>query len=371
MRPLTVGIVGGSLAGLFAAVMLQRDGHKVTIHERSARGLGGRGAGLVPQIDLFTILRRMDLEELAKVGVLAKERIYLDRDGEIVQAVRSPQLQISWDYLYSTVTSQFSANQYLLGRKVEGVIDNEHNAGLQFADGVRETFDLVIGADGIGSVVRKSLHSEAYRNDYAGYVAWRFLIPETAIPHESRILVDRFTFFIVPGNQVLGYLVPGEKGEMQPGARRYNCVWYRRVHEADLSTTFTDLEGRVGAFSLPRGGLSIDRRTELRNDASRLLPLAFSKLIRTEEKPWMQGIYDYVPPSMIGKSTVLMGDAAFVARPHTAMGVSKAASEAMALVKALEDQDNLQTALRLYNNERMPIGRQIVALGQRLGAAAL
>jgi len=57
MKQLRIRIVGGSLAGLFAGIMLQQAGHDVRIYERSKNGLAGRGAGLVGQSDLLLILR--------------------------------------------------------------------------------------------------------------------------------------------------------------------------------------------------------------------------------------------------------------------------------------------------------------------------
>jgi 2-polyprenyl-6-methoxyphenol hydroxylase-like FAD-dependent oxidoreductase len=71
---------------------------------------------------------------------------------------------------------------------------------------------------------------------------------------------------------------------------------------------------------------------------------------------------------MVRGRVALLGDAAFVARPHTAMGVSKAAGDALALRAALLAEPELQTALARYEAQRMPVGREIVAYGKRLGA---
>lgn len=74
---------------------------------------------------------------------------------------------------------------------------------------------------------------------------------------------------------------------------------------------------------------------------------------------------------MIGRSVVLIGDAAFVARPHTAMGVSKAAGDVMALSNCLALEADLPTALQRFEAERIVIGRKIVAYGRQLGASAI
>lgn len=190
--------------------------------------------------------------------------------------------------------------------------------------------DLVIGADGLGSVVRAAVNPGDTQNRYSGYVAWRGLIPETRLPTAANLLLDRFAFHVRPGVHALGYLVPCSKGEMDIGNRRYNWVWYRKVPASELAHTFTDLDGRTHAFSLPRGGLSSDRLEALRVDALQMLPPQFAQWSRRSQAP-IRGIFDYESPRMTGRSVVLIGDAAFVARPHTAMGVSKAAGDVMAL----------------------------------------
>ena len=123
MKRLRIRIVGGSLAGLFAGILLQRDGHDVKIYERSPSGLAGRGAGLVGQHDLFRILRAIGCEHVARVGVVAKERIYFNRDGSIAETSRTPQMQISWDFLYSPVASHMVAESYQIGKPVVDVVE--------------------------------------------------------------------------------------------------------------------------------------------------------------------------------------------------------------------------------------------------------
>jgi len=371
MKPLRIRIVGGSLAGLFAGVLLQHDGHDVQIYERSREGLGGRGAGLVAQNEVFRMLRLIGCEHVARIGVVAKERIYLDRDGRVAQTITTPQMQVSWDVLYETVASHLAADRYVLGRQIDSVSDGDNGAIIRFADGTSDEADLVIGADGIGSVVRKAVNPGDHANRFSGYVAWRGLIPETALPAGAALLLERFAFYVTPGVHVLGYLVPGPKGEMAKGERRYNWVWYRKVPAAELSELFTDHAGRTFEFSLPRGGLSNGRRGVLGRDAFNMLPPQFALAVAAEEMPSIQGVFDYEAPRMAGRSVALIGDAAFVVRPHTAMGVSKAAGDVLALQRQLAEGSEIGMALSRYEGERLPVGQDIAAYGRRLGAAAL
>jgi 2-polyprenyl-6-methoxyphenol hydroxylase-like FAD-dependent oxidoreductase len=91
-------------------------------------------------------------------------------------------------------------------------------------------------------------------------------------------------------------------------------------------------------------------------------------VIEVEREPFVQAIFDLEVPRMTKGRLVLLGDAAFIARPHTAMGVAKAAGDAMALASALETE-RLETALPAFDAERASVGRAIVQYGRRLGAS--
>jgi 2-polyprenyl-6-methoxyphenol hydroxylase-like FAD-dependent oxidoreductase len=102
-----------------------------------------------------------------------------------------------------------------------------------------------------------------------------------------------------------------------------------------------------------------------------MLPPQFADAVEAEDKPSIQGIFDYQAPRMTGRSVALVGDAAFVVRPHTAMGLSKAAGDVMALARSLASQPKLGAALHRYEEERLIAGRYIADYGLRLGNSAL
>jgi 2-polyprenyl-6-methoxyphenol hydroxylase-like FAD-dependent oxidoreductase len=86
VRRMRIAVAGGSLGGLFAAILLRQDGHEVRVFERSPHGLGGRGAGLVPQREVFDVLRLIGAEAALQIGVVARDRIFLDADGGMPSA---------------------------------------------------------------------------------------------------------------------------------------------------------------------------------------------------------------------------------------------------------------------------------------------
>ena len=84
-------------------------------------------------------------------------------------------------------------------------------------------------------------------------------------------------------------------------------------------------------------------------------------------QPFVQAIFDFETPRMANGRLALLGDAAFVVRPHTAMGVAKAAGDAIALRRLLSSS-SLVAALQSYDIERSKVGTTIAAYGRRLGA---
>jgi 2-polyprenyl-6-methoxyphenol hydroxylase-like FAD-dependent oxidoreductase len=361
-------IVGGSMAGLFAAGLLQRAGHEVVVLERSSRGLAGRGAGLVAQPEVFSLLKTLGREDVAKVGVMARERITLERAGAVVDRDPHPQMQISWDHLYEAMRGLLDERSYRTGRRVVAAGEDGNTPWVEIEDGSWLVADLVIGADGLGSVVRQAvIDGPDPGPTYAGYVAWRALVPEASLPSlANEVLSDRFAFYHMPGGQALGYTVAGPGGEVEPGHRRYNAVWYRRDDEP--AATLTDAGGRSHRFSLPPGAMTEVSRTRLIADAQAQLPPPFVEVIAAEPAPFVQAIFDMETPRMARGGLALIGDAAFVARPHTAMGVAKAAGDALALAEAVA-QGWSPDARRAFERARMAQGRAIVAHGRRLGAS--
>jgi 2-polyprenyl-6-methoxyphenol hydroxylase-like FAD-dependent oxidoreductase len=365
---LRIGIVGGSMGGLFAASALRAAGHDVHVFERSARGLEGRGAGLVGQRELYAILRMLGCEQAARVGVPAHERITFARNGSIAQRQVMPQTQISWDHLYRTVRYLLPPVAYRVGARVIRIENTAASAAIVLEDGELLRFDLVIGADGVGSIARPAVSHGPSASTYAGYVAWRGLLPETDLPADAAtVLSERFAFYHMHGSQILGYLVPGPGGETAPGQRRYNWVWYRQATEgAALDRWLTGSDGRLREFSVARGEVPAVLRNELLAAARDALPAPFALAVAAEPTPSIQGIFDYESTRMVRDHVALLGDAAFVIRPHTAMGVAKAAGDAMALVAAL-GRLPLEKALVVYEAERLAEGHRLAVLGRELG----
>ena len=176
------------------------------------------------------------------------------------------------------------------------------------------------------------------------------------------------SFCLPPGEQFLGYPVTGPDDDLRPGHRRYNVVWYRPADEAtELRQLLTDERGTVHAISIPPPLIRRAAIADMRAAAERLLAPQFRAVVRLIDEPILQPIYDLATPRMAFGRVAIIGDAAFVARPHVGAGVAKAADDAAALVAALADGE-VEPALRRFEAVRQPVGMRIIERARHLGA---
>jgi 2-polyprenyl-6-methoxyphenol hydroxylase-like FAD-dependent oxidoreductase len=146
-------------------------------------------------------------------------------------------------------------------------------------------------------------------------------------------------------------------------------VWYRPADDkTKLQWLLTDERGITHAISIPPPLIRREAIAEMRADAERLLAPQFRQIVRLIEEPILQPIYDLESPQMAFSRVAILGDAAFVARPHVAAGVSKAADDAAALVAALQAEADVESALRRYEAARLSENYRIIERARHLGA---
>ncbi len=357
-------VIGGSMSGLLSGLLLRRVGWTVDIYERLESELSGRGAGIVAQPELIGRLRALGLAT-EDLGVHITTRKILDRDGRLTETIDYPQIATAWERVYRLLRDAFPPEHYHRGRGLTKVTQDAQSVTAHFSDGESLTADLLVGADGIRSTVRQQCLPEVMPQ-YAGYVAWRSLVAESDVPPE---VYEFMSFGLPPGEQFLGYPVAGPDNDLRPGHRRFNVIWYRPADEkTKLKWLLTDESGTTHAISIPPPLIRREAIAEIRDAAERLLAPQLRAIVRVMPEPILQPIYDLESPQMAFGRIAIVGDAAFVARPHVGAGVSKAADDGAALVKALGEEPDVESALKRFEAARLPENYRIIQQARHLGA---
>jgi len=362
-------VIGGSLGGLCAGICLRAAGWRVNVFERSAGLMDDRGAGIVLQSEVLDLLEGLKLATRAEISVESNDRQYLSQDGSIDSSGASQQFMTSWGVLFNSLRRGFPDDAFHNGFKLVNFASEGSQVTARFENGREETGDLLVGGDGAWSAVRQQLLPEI-APEYAGYVAWRGVVSEHALPATLReTFPGKFTFFQMPRSHILCYAIPGEDGGVTEGRRRLNWVWYWNYREADeLVALLTDRTGRQRRTSIPPGMVSPQHWQKQMEIARTLLPPQFQELLKATKEPFAQPIRDLAVPQMVFGRTVLVGEAAFVVRPHTAAAAAKAAADGMTLGQVLRDGDtNLAENLRRFETPQMEMGRNLRNYGIRAG----
>lgn len=327
-RSSRVFIVGGGIGGLAAALALGRVGIQAEVFER-APALEEVGAGLSLWSNAVAALRRLGLDEaVLSRGTVIGRSVTMDHRGrtlgeesiaDLGRRAGHPSACVHRADLQGILAGSLESGRLRLGAAVDGVEQDAEGVTIRRADGQTERGALLVGADGLHSVVRAQLHRPAPPR-YAGYVAYRGLArfehPEVP-PGTMRLLVG-------PGSQV-GLLPCG------PG----RLYWFATVNApgvgrppggaAEVRARFRDWYAPVPAMIEATDDAAI-----LRNDI----------LDRPPIWPWG-----------LGRAT-LLGDAAHPTTPNLGQGACQALEDAVALADRLRRDGLTPDALRTYEASR-------------------
>jgi 2,6-dihydroxypyridine 3-monooxygenase len=364
-----VAVVGGSLGGLTAALVLRDLGCQVDVFERSTAELESRGAGIVVLDETVRYFRERTDLELDQLTTVTGFLRYLGRDGAVVFEEPRRYRYSAWQTIYRALLGCFGRRRYHLSKEMVGFDQQGEHLQVRFADGSTAAYDLLVCADGISSNARSALQPQA-RPAYAGYVAWRGTVEEGRLSRAVRdLLADSICYQVAPNSHILLYPIPALDGSVVPGRRLANFVWYRNYAAGnELDDLMTDRDGVRRDITLPPGAAREAHLRELRAVAAAQLAPQFVEVVQRTKLPFVQVIFDIEVDQMAFGRVCLIGDAAFVLRPHAAAGTAKAAADAWALAEALAaTQGDIRVALPRWQRQQLAVGRAVLERARRNG----
>lgn len=370
LEGLEVAIVGGSVSGLAAALFLSDAGADTHVYERTPEKLQRRGSGL--------FLRPEAHGALGKKGVsLSSLSSPVDTWRRTVGGVTTDRIWSSaattWDHLQGTLRAEVTDDRYHNGHRLIGLDVSGEKPKARFANGEEVEPDLVVVADGAGSTGRALL--ERTSPTYAGYIAWRGMVPASRIEPRTRAkLHGKVTEFVGDENRIVAFEVPsirpGETSEF--AANHVDWNWCINAPEDELAGLLGERFARSGL--LPPGAIDPMVADWLHSLADDLLPPDLAQVVIETETPFARTIIDHPPTRMAWPGVALVGDAAATVRPHTGAASSKAINDVEALAECLgqtreygTSRQALQYGLDVWEQQRLPVAKRFSHVGKRIG----
>ena len=361
-------IIGGSVGGLFAANMLRSIGWDATVFERNAEELAGRGAGISTHPQLHAVTKRLGIPFDDSMGIAVDSVVFLDHDGRAYDQRDTVRLMSSWGRVFRSLRDPIPDDSYRLGKSLVRV---EQDAEQRHRDFRRRHARARRSADR-----RRRRALDGARAVPAGPAAASTPAMSPGAPCSTSAtcrpaihaqLFANYTYCLPPGELFLAYPVPGRNNETQPGQRAYNIVWYRPTTPEKLADLCTDASGKCHGTSIPPPLLRPDVIAWSKAQARALVAPQVAEIFERDPRPFFQAIFDFISPQTVFGRVALLGDAAFLARPHPGAGTTKCAMDAEHLADSIAAL-GIEAGLAKYQREQGAFGSGIVRQGQRDGS---
>ncbi|MFJ8768926.1 FAD-dependent oxidoreductase [Streptomyces clavifer] len=343
IKNLKIAVVGAGYGGAAAAKALSLLGARVDVYEQATRIREvGAGIGLRPS----TMNRFREWGIFDAIAEVTSPSDYF----EILTATGDPIMKEAWPAAGEQVhTHLIHRGDFIdalmgvlpegmvhLGHKLESVEDKGEGAVLTFANGTSVEADLVVGADGIKSVVRHQLFSQK-PPVFSGEHAYRTVISADAA--HGMVVDDNLRMYIGRGTKI--YLLPlRHRGQVSFDitALDPDGTWAPQVTKEDLLRTVDGFDERLVAIT-----------RDLDMDTVNI-----------------RAVYDIDPvDSWHTDSVALVGDAAHSMLHHQGQGANSAIEDGGALADALRQADSLKEALALYQATRKPVTDELQRISRQ------
>lgn len=341
-------IAGAGLGGLAAASFLMKEGHDVEVYEQAPQ-LEEVGAGIQISANAMHALRSLGLEEaITKVGVRPGAYVFRLHDtGEEIQRFAlsdeherlhgAPYTQLHRADLHGILADRacaFKPNVVRLNKRATGFTEAADGVTLTFADGTSAKGDLLIGADGLKSVVRKQIVGEVPAT-YTGDAAWRIIVPIERLP--KNFLEPVMSVFMGPGGHVVCYYLRG-------GA----LLNFVGIVETD------EVSDESWTLKMPW--------EQLKADFAGWHPIIQTVIDNADkDKCYRWSLHNRLPISNWSTAhATLLGDSAHATLPYLAQGAVMAIEDGAVLARALNMESDIPAALQLYQRNRIDRTSRIV-----------
>lgn len=345
-KDLRIAVVGAGYGGAAAAKALSLLGADVTVYEQASQIREvGAGIGLRPStMDLFRQWGVFDA--IASVSSASDYFEILTATGDRIMKDSWPGMD---DFEVRTNTHLIHRGDFIdalngvlpegmvrLGHKLEKVEDLGDRAVLTFANGATADADLVVGADGIKSTVRRQLFSEQ-QPVFAGEHAYRVVVD--ADDAHGLVVDDNLRMYVGRGTKV--YVLPlRHRGQMSFDVTALNAdgTWTPEVTKDDLLATVEGFDERI---------VRLARDLDM-------------------DKVNVRAVYDIDPVDTWHSDAVaLLGDAAHSMCHHQGQGANSAIMDARGLADALREADSVKEALALYQATRKPVTDELQRISRQ------
>ncbi len=302
------------------------------------------------------------------IGIRVTKRAAYDRAGNAFATHSYDQYSTSWSLLYNLLRDAFPARHFYAGRNVTAMEQHSDGAVAILDDGTKVEGDLLIGAEGMRSVVRRALFPRSSRDTWATWPGAGMLEERHATPRFVERCFSALNFSFPAGEELIGYPVAGPDSTIDVGRRRFNIMWYRPVAPgAELRDMFTGTDGVHHETGIPPGLVRPELIAAMKADAHRLLPPVFAEVIGRMEGMFVQAIYDL-------EST----DGAGEGRDHRRRGVCCEAALRSGRLEGRRGRgqpgdrvgrtDRVEDAIAAFSAERTKAGAAAVAWAAHLGS---
>ena len=337
-----ITIIGGGIGGLTTALTLKQKGFQVTVYE-STTELKPVGAGIILANNAMQVMQKLGLQEkLERAGNRISALKITDPNLKLLSVVdltcfeqkyRVSNLAIHRGDLQKILAEEFGLENIIFSKRL-AKLNKDTSCHLTFEDNTTLQASVIIGADGIKSVVRNQLFAENVIRK-ANQICWRG-IGEIDLPPQYHHELNeawgkgkRFGFVKISDRKVYWYALANTKPE--------------NIKRVDLSELFQDFHADIGAIIKTTGQNEI-----VTSDITDLLPI----------KKWQIG------------NVCLMGDAAHATTPNLGQGACQAIEDAYVLGKCLETETNVQTAFKNYEEIRRKKAHAVVNTSWQIGKLA-